>query len=136
MNSSRTFKSSKAIFGVVLVFVLGILCGVLVTHLVYNYRFESILSGRAQPREEVIVNRLDRKLDLDKQQKEQVRTIIHETHEEIKALRNRLRPQTEAVIEKSHAKISMLLTPEQRKKYEQMIAEHKEKLRKRNSDRE
>ena len=43
-------KSSRAIFGVVLVFVLGILCGILATHLMYKYRIESILSGRAQTR--------------------------------------------------------------------------------------
>lgn len=123
-------KNSRAIFGVVLVFVLGILCGILATHLMYNYRIESILSGRAQTREESIVSRLDRKLDLDERQEGQIRTIIHDTHEEIKALRNQLRPQTETIIEKAQAKISIILTPEQRKKYERMIAERKERIRK------
>lgn len=122
-------KNSRAIIGVLLVFILGILCGFLVTHLLYKYRIESILTGRAQTREEVIVNRLDRKLGLDERQEGQIRTIIHETHEEIKALRNQLRPQTEAVIEKAQTNISMILTPEQRKKYEQIIAERKERLR-------
>jgi len=123
-------KSSRAILGVVLVFVLGIVCGILATHLMYNYRFESILSGRAQTREEAIVKRLDRKLDLDKRQEEQIRAIVHETHEQTKALRNQLRPQTEAIIEKAQAKISMILTPVQREKYEQMIAQRKERMRK------
>lgn len=123
-------KSSKAIAGVVLVFVLGILCGILATHLMYNYRIESILSGRAQTREEVIVNRLDRKLGLDKKQEKQVRAIIHETHEQIKVLRNQLRPQTETIIEKAQAKITTVLTPGQRTRYEQMIAERKERMRK------
>ena len=123
-------KSGKAIWGVVLVFVLGILCGILTTHLTYNYRFESILSGRAQTREEAIVKRLDRKLDLDKRQAEQVSAIIHETHDQIKALRNQLRPQTEAIIEKAQVKIRSILTPVQREKYEQMIAERKERIRK------
>lgn len=121
---------SRAILGVVLVFVLGIVCGILATHLMYNYRIDSILSGREQTKEEVIVNRLDRKLDLDDRQEEQIRTIIHETHEQIKTLRNQLRPRTEALIEKAQAKISIILTPEQRKKYEQMIAERKERMRK------
>ena len=122
-------KSNRAIFGVVLVFVLGILCGILATHMMYNYRIESILSGRAQTREETIVSRLDRKLDLDERQEDQIRTIVHETHEEIRALRNQFRPQTEAIIEKSQAKISIILMPEQRNKYEQMIAERKERMR-------
>jgi hypothetical protein len=123
-------KNSRAIFGVIVVFVLGILCGILASRLMYNYRFESILSGRAQTREEVIVNRLDRKLDLDDRQEEQIRTIVHEAHEQIKALRTQLRPQTEAIIEKAQAKISVILTPEQRVKYERLIAERKERMRK------
>ena len=123
-------KSRKAIFGVVSVFVLGILCGALATHLFYNYRIESIISGRAQNREELIIKRLDRKLNLDGQQERQVRAIVHEPHGEIKALRSQLRPQTEAIIEKSQSRISLILTPEQRNIYEQMIAEHKERVKK------
>jgi len=126
-------KSKKAIFGVILVFILGILCGILATHLVYKCRFESILSGRAQNREEFIVKKLHRKLNLDSHQEEQIRAIIHGTHEEMKALRNTLRPQTETIIERSQAKISMILTPEQRKKYDQLIAERKERSRERGS---
>ena len=124
-------KSSRAIIGVVLVFALGIVCGVLATHVLYKYRIESIIAGRAQSREEHIVNRLDRKLDLDEVQEKAVRAIVHESQEEIKALRTTLRPQTEAVIEKAQTKISTILTLEQRKKYEKMIAEHKERMRKR-----
>ena len=120
-------KSSKAIIGVILVFILGILCGILATHLMYKYRFESILSGRAQNREEFIVKKLNRRLNLDSRQEEQIRTIIHGTHEEMKALRNSFRPQTEAIIERSQAKIREILTPEQRKKYEQLIAERRER---------
>jgi len=77
------------------------------------------------------VNRLDHKLGLDDRQEEQVRAIVHQTQEEIKAARSQIRPQTEAIIEKAQVKIRAILTPEQIKKYEQMIAAHKEKLRKR-----
>ena len=121
----------KPIIGVILVFLLGIVCGSLATHLLYNYRFESILSGRAQTKEDAIVQRLDRKLDLDDRQEEQVRAVVHESQEEIKAARSRLRPQVEAIIEKAQVKIRAILTPEQVKKYEEMIAARKEKLRKR-----
>jgi len=124
-------KNGRAIFGVVLVFVLGILSGVFATHLLYDYRIESIITGRAQTREEHIVNRLDRKLDLNETQEKAVRAIVHETQEEIKALRSQIRPQTEAIIEKTQEKIRAILTPEQGKKYDQIIAARKEKLRKR-----
>ena len=124
-------KKCRPIIGVVLVFFLGILCGSLATYLLYNFRFESILSSRAQAREEAIVSRLDSKLDLNDRQEEQVRAIVHETQEEIQSVRSQIRPQTEAVIEKAQVKIRAILTSEQVKKYDQMIAAHKEKLRKR-----
>lgn len=124
-------KKSRPIIGVVLVFFLGILCGSLATHLLYNYRFESILSSRSHAREEVIVSRLDSKLALDDRQEEQVRATVHETHEEINAARSQIRSQTEAIIEKAQVKIRSILTPEQVTKFDQMIAAHKEKLRKR-----
>jgi hypothetical protein len=124
-------KKIRPIIVIVLVFFLGILCGSMAIHLLYNYRFESILSGRAQAREEFIVSRLDRKLDMDDRQEEQVRAIVHETQGEIKAARNQIRPQTEAIIERAQVKIRAILTPEQVIKYEQIIAAHKEKLRKR-----
>lgn len=124
-------KKCRPIIGVVLVFFLGILCGFLATHLLCNCRFESILSSGAQAREEAIVSRLDSKLDLNDRQVEQVRAIVHETQEEIQSVRSQIRPQTEAVIEKAQVKIRAILTSEQVNKYEQMIAAHKEKFRKR-----
>jgi hypothetical protein len=92
---------------------------------------DSITSGRGEPREEVLVNRLERRLKLDDRQVVQVRSIVHETHDGITALRRQLRPQIEAVIEKSQARINAILTPEQRERFAVMIAEHKEKMRKR-----
>ena len=122
-------KVNRTIWGIVLVFVLGILSGSLVVHLLYKYRIESIISGRAESREDALVRRLDRKLELSDLQEEQLREIIHESFMEIKAVRSQFRPQVEAIIEKSQRRISELLTPEQRKKYEQIIAERKKKLR-------
>lgn len=124
-------KRSRPIIGIVLVFILGIFCGSLATHLFYKCRFESILGDSAHSREESILKRLDRGLDLDDRQEEQVRAIVHEAREEIKTARSRIRPQTEAIIEKAQVKIRAILTPEQGKKYERMIAARKEKLRER-----
>jgi hypothetical protein len=124
-------KKRWPIFGIVLVFLLGVLCGSLATHLLYNCQMGSIISGRGETREEVLVNRLERKLKLDERQVVQVRSIVHETHEGIMALRRQLRPQTEAAIEKAQARINTILTPEQKEKFAQMIAERKEKMRKR-----
>ncbi|HTG82037.1 MAG TPA: hypothetical protein VL949_08860 [Geobacteraceae bacterium] len=124
-------KSIRPAMGIVMVFILGILCGTLATHLYYKYRIESIISGRVPTREEAIVSRLDRRLHLDGRQLEQVRAIIHETRKEIMAIREQLRPQTEAAIEKAQARVRTILTPEQQKEYAKMIAERKERMSKR-----
>jgi Spy/CpxP family protein refolding chaperone len=124
-------KNIRPIYCILLVFLLGTLCGVLGTHLVYKCRMDSIIGERGQQREERLVNRLDRKLDLDARQRERVRAIVRETQQEVRQVRRQFRPQMEAVIGKAQVKISALLTAEQRKKYEQMIAERKEKSQRR-----
>lgn len=124
-------KNIRPIYCILVVFVLGTLCGVLGTHLFYKCRMDSIIGARRANREEMLVEMFDRKLDLDARQKEQVRAIVHETQEEVRQVRRQFRPQMEAAIGKGQVKISALLTPEQRKKYEQMIAERKEKSHRR-----
>jgi Spy/CpxP family protein refolding chaperone len=118
-------KNIRPIYCILVVFVLGTLCGVLGTHLFYKCRMDSIIGAKGANREERLVEMLDRKLDLDTRQKEQVRAIVRETQEEVRQVRRQFRPQMEAAIGKGQVKISALLTPEQRKKYEQMITERK-----------
>jgi hypothetical protein len=124
-------KRCKPIIGVVLVFILGILCGALSLNLYYGCRYESISSGNPHSREEGIIRRLNRKLDLDERQKGQVRAIVHEAQEEIRKTRSRIRPETEAIIENAQIRIRAILSAEQGNKFEQMIAERKQKLRER-----
>ncbi|HEX9078208.1 MAG TPA: hypothetical protein VF795_01390 [Desulfuromonadaceae bacterium] len=117
------------LIGVITVFVLGILCGALGMRIFYSYRFDSIIKGKADAREEMLVNRLESKLKLDAGQMAQVRAIVHETREGIAALRRQVRPQIEALIGKAHVRITTILTPEQREIFEKLVAERKEKMR-------
>jgi len=118
-------KNIRPIYCILVVFVLGTLCGVLGTHLFYNCRMDSIIGARGANREERLMEMLDRKLDLNATQEVQVRAIVRETQEEVRQVRRQFRPQMEAAIGKGQVKISALLTPEQQKKYELMIAERK-----------
>jgi len=124
-------KKSWPIICILAAIFIDILCGALATNLLYNCRLESILGVRTQTREDVIVSRLAGKLDLDDRQEEQVRTIIHQTEGEIESAHSQIHPKLEVIVEKAQVKIRAILTPEQIKKYEQMIAAHKEKLGKR-----
>lgn len=120
-------KKWKAIVSIIIVFLLGALAGVLVTHKIYQHRVEGIMKGEPKTMSEFVVRRLDRELHLDAYQLEQLRTIVKETHAEMKKVRKQFRPQTEEILARSRAKVRALLRPDQREKYEQIIAEHKKK---------
>ena len=122
-------KNIKVILGILIIFLLGVASGAVVTHLLYTSRIEGIMSGRPETREEMLVKRLSRKLDLDDRQREQVRALIAETRTEMKNIRNQYRPQMKAVIEKSKAEMRRLLRPDQLEKFEKYLAERKAKYR-------
>lgn len=118
-------KNTKALIGIILIFSLGVAGGVIGTHIFYKSRIEKFMSGERGGREEFIVQRLTGKLGLDSGQIEQVRTIMRETHSEIKLIRRQSRPQVEAVIEKSQERIKKLLRSDQQEKFDKIIAERK-----------
>lgn len=118
-------NNTKAILAVLLVFIFGAASGALVTHMIDKSRFESFSKSSRPPREETLVKRLTDKLDLDSRQEEQVRAIVQETHRAMKQIRQQSRPQIERVLEDGQKRISVLLTPEQREKFEKIIAERK-----------
>jgi Spy/CpxP family protein refolding chaperone len=118
-------KSIKPIVGLILVFILGAASGSLVTYMVSQSRMEAIIAGGPRAREEVLITRLSKQLDLDSQQREQVRAIIHETHEDMRQIRQKTRPQIEALLTDSQLRISALLRPEQQEKFKIIIAERK-----------
>ena len=116
-------KNWKAIVGVLLVFALGAICGGAITHMLHRTRTEAF--GGGQAREEFLVKRLTSQLDLDSQQLELIRPIVHETHAGIRRIRQQSRPQIEVLLEESQRKISAILRPEQREKFVKIIAERK-----------
>ena len=118
-------KSIKPIVGLILVFILGATSGSLVTYMVSQSRLESIISGDPRAREDMLLKRLTRQLDLDSQQREQVTIVIHETHEDMRQIRQRTHPQIEALLTDSQLRISSLLRPEQQEKFRKIIAERK-----------
>src|SRR3990172_6318892 len=106
-------KNIKAISGVLLIFVLGATSGVLGTHIFYKSRIEALTCGESRGREDHILRRLGRDLNLDDQQLDRVKTILHETREEMKVVRKQYRPQIEAALEKGHERIRKILRQDQ-----------------------
>lgn len=120
-------KNWKTIVSVLCVFVLGASAGSLVTHLIYTQKMENIIRDEPKTMREIIVQRLNRKLQLDAGQLEQIRAIVKETHSEMKTIRRQIKPDIEGVIERSREKIRAVLRPDQREKYEKIVSERKKR---------
>jgi hypothetical protein len=118
-------KNYKAIIGVLLVFILGVICGAVVTHVVHRSQMETFVGRGPEAREEMLVKRLTRQLDLDSRQLEQIRPIVHETHANILNIRQQSRPQVEALLDESQRRISEILRPEQQERFAKIIADRK-----------
>ncbi|HEY4743293.1 MAG TPA: hypothetical protein VIH45_01430 [Desulfuromonadaceae bacterium] len=118
-------KNAKAIMGIVLVFLLGAASGALVTHMIHRIHMERFISGGPAAREELIIRRLNHRLDLDSSQLEQVRGIVHETHTAMGEIRSQTRPRIEALLEQGETRINAILRPDQREKFANIVAERK-----------
>jgi Spy/CpxP family protein refolding chaperone len=105
----------------VAVFVLGCVTGVALTGL-----YRSRASSGSESRERAMHERFERmrtELNLTDQQTASVRTILDETRNEYRTLRAELRPRFEEPRTKARSRIRALLTPEQQKKFDAMIAQ-------------
>ena len=102
------------------VFALGSVTGAALTGL-----YRSRASGPAA-RERAMHERFEnmrRELNLTDEQTTAVRAILDETRNEYRALKTELRPRFEAPRQKARARIRALLTPEQQKKFDTMVAQ-------------
>lgn len=105
-------KNWKAIVGVLLVFVLGMMAGGLGTIGVIRHRL--VTRGFS----DVIVRRLSWELRLDAGQRQQVRIIVSEAQQE-------MRPVRERVFENAESKIRAALRPDQQAKFDELVAKSK-----------
>ena len=117
-------KNWKAIAGVLLVFLLGMAAGAFVTIGVIKHRWT-----HRGPRvmADFIVRRLSWELRLDNPQRDQLRIIVNQGWEEMKAVHDQVRPQVEGILSNSEVKVRAILRSDQQAKFDELIAERKAK---------
>jgi hypothetical protein len=120
-------KKIKTIIGVIVIFLLGTLCGALGVHITYKTQITKYMSGDANVYQTIIVRHLSKKLNLDAEQREKIRELVKESQTEIYNIRKQIRPQIESALEKSGLRIRGVLRPEQVEKFDKLIAEYKAK---------
>lgn len=74
-----------------------------------------------------VVRRLSWELRLDRAQRSQLRVIVNDGWEEMKAVHEQVRPQVEGILSNSEAKVRVILRPDQQGKFDKLIAERKAK---------
>lgn len=113
MEGSKT----KALSLLVAVFVAGIMLG-WVTHAMS-------VKERLIPRQDVeaLMSRFSKELDLTPDQQDSVRAILSRRQQDSRVISMETRPRYQALRDRAKAEIEMLLTPDQKTRYEALNAE-------------
>ncbi len=86
--------------------------------------------GKKQP-QEMLLKRLEARLNLTASQKEEIKRILKESKEKLKEKAKEFRKELASLREESRTKISEILNPEQKEIFEKMLKERKSLFRKR-----
>jgi Spy/CpxP family protein refolding chaperone len=123
-------KRWKIITALALVFILGVLAGIVGTGLVFKHGLP--FSPRdADQRKAFIMKRLERRLDLTAAQQVRVAAIVDRRHAQARDQFRRHRQALQAFMAESFAEIRRELTPEQQVKLDAFEAELEARFRKR-----
>jgi Spy/CpxP family protein refolding chaperone len=108
-------NKTVAILAVCALFVSGVVIGALGMHLFYVQRLmrpgePPAMAGR------LLTGYLERQLDLSEEQQSEIREILGASRRQGAELRQRMRPEVEALMGQTRQAIVEVLTPEQRQK--------------------
>ncbi len=121
-------KSWKVILAFAGVFLAGGICGGLVARRVEKFYRPGGKPPVAQAFWPQVIHRLDEKLSLTPEQKEKIRPIVQRTQAEVQKLRRDHFAGVSHAMERMHAEIDVLLTPEQRIKLEELRSKLRERI--------
>lgn len=110
----------RAVFYLIVVFVLGVALGALGTRLADKWKlFQPDKRGYDRARHGR-VEWLSRELSLSPEQQQQLGTILDETGKQYRQVRQRMREDYEQVRQQGRERIRAILTEEQRAKFEEL----------------
>lgn len=123
-------KNWKVILASVLIFSCGIITGAVI------YRFTLApppeTSGRQArppiepgPRRMWFIRQLEEKLQLSPEQKQKIEAALKASHERVEAAWKPVAPVMKQEFEWVHAEIEKILTPDQRRRFEELIERHR-----------
>ncbi len=116
-------RSWKFKLGILAVFALGVVVGAVAAGT--YYRMRAVEFGFSRPDQAVghIMKRLDRELKLSDDQHKQIEPIVLESFTKMRALRSRLTPEVESLMNETAKLIKQHLDPVQQSKLDEHNAE-------------
>lgn len=118
-------KWGRGVAGVLAVFAVGMAFGWLAAHAAYKKKVDNMLKGAPEAFQEVIVKRLNKKLKLDREQENQLRAILRETHDQMSEAREEVTPETQEILREAKDRVKKILRPDQMNTFEKMAAENR-----------
>lgn len=106
----------------VVIFVLGAVTGVGIGG-VYRSKSDASFRDSHGRHREALFEKMRADLNLNEEQSKEMRKVLDETGNEFRALRSELRPRYEELRMKTRGKMRALLTPEQQRKFDSLMAE-------------
>ena len=108
--------------GLILVFLVGGLLGILGTEIYYKYRMERILTKAPtlNHRIDMVTKRLSTRLDLTEQQQIEIRKIVTMLETELFVTRQKYIPETKGIMDRYFALMKEQLNPEQKEKLDRI----------------
>jgi Spy/CpxP family protein refolding chaperone len=117
MSVSNRKTTLLAVVALLVTFAAGIAVGAFGSHVVRMYHMRH---GVPPHLAEMMLHRLDRRLDLTPAQRAEVKAILMRHHRRINDLVTGSRPAIQREIEAANTEITRVLTPAQRKKFEEL----------------
>ncbi|HBL25348.1 MAG TPA: hypothetical protein DD490_00760 [Acidobacteria bacterium] len=121
-------KRSTALAAVAGLFLVGVLVGILGTHLFYLRQLRQP-GGMATLGNRFLAAGLDRRLDLTAEQRRQVDAILADAAREAREVRREMMPRVVEILDRSHHRLSAVLTPEQRQELERFRRQRGDRVR-------
>ena len=118
-------KRWKAVAGVLLVFLLGVLAGGVGVYRYHRKAFDRFARGGPEMVSEFFLRKLSRELSLDDSQKERVEAIVRRTAGEAREVRQQCRPRIDEIFERGRREIRAELRPEQQRRFDEIDAERR-----------
>ena len=120
-------KRLRGFLGVFLIFFFGVIVGAALTGGTIWKEMRDVIEGGPDAVVAKIADRLEKDLKLGDSQKQMLAHIATETRIELRMIRADSQPRASEAIAIAERKVRAVLNPDQQKKFDQIIAKHREK---------